>query len=186
MVPVLLGISALTGKARIVGFLGCLMIVGIVSTSPAFAGHRNNATSTNDRDNNDQQYNRIDLTDAGFQACVWGALRLDNTEITISVGSADIHCHDAHYTGDWFGLTQCTDVNWWNGKCDHYKLHFNLKHYGQINTDFEQDAYEYIGCHEFGHTSSVGHRSSGTSCMRNGSGVRHYDDHDRNAIDADG
>jgi hypothetical protein len=168
-----------------------LAVVLVVSFgSPAFAEHGDNSSAIRDRDNNSQGWDRNGLTDAGTVACDWGADQLERSEITMAGpgNSGDIHCFDDYYAWDLFGGATCTETNWWNGKCDHYLLQFNLKYYGQITNYWERTQYRYIGCHEFGHTSSVGHRqvdNNDNSCMVSGSGQVAFDNHDLAAINRD-
>lgn len=63
-------------------------------------------------------------------------------------------------------------------------MRFNLTYMA----DYSQNDADGTGCHEFGHTGGLGHRTSQTdtdnnSCMRSPSdGRRYYDQHDLNAI----
>ena len=78
----------------------------VLTASPAAAGHGD--TSNNpDRDNNAQAVEWWYLTNAGVEACSYGAARLDESEITISSGAGDIRCIDSDYNEYWFGLTTC-------------------------------------------------------------------------------
>lgn len=165
-----------------------LAIVGGLAPGPAFAGHGDNGSSLADRDNNSQGVIGYNLTEAGHVACNWGADRLnEDTVITvIQPDPSDIHCYDDDSSMDWFGYTTCEDV-FDGSSCDHYRVMFNLRFYGQINADgSDRYLYLFIGCHEFGHTSSVGHRPNGaSSCMDDASGKTWLDDHDRYAINHD-
>lgn len=165
----------------------CAFLVIVFQPTAAVAGH---GDDFQDRDNNSQAYNRKNMTESGRVACNWGADRLANTEVRISYGSSDIHCYDGYYNKWWLGYANCTDVNWWNGRCDHYRLRFDLTGYGGgIGSRYERrHTWQYIGCHEFGHTSSVGHRASDAnhnSCMKDAHGHRWLDNHDHVAINRD-
>jgi hypothetical protein len=152
------------------------------------ADHRDSSTSLRDRDNNTQEHDYHDMLPGGREACDQGALQLERTEIDSTSGSADIHCYDSYYNDpDWFGFTHCDNVDWSSGRCDHYIVKFDNSDVDAYpDTQSEWDAYRYIGCHEFGHTSSVGHRPNNAgTCMDGGSGDKRFDDHDLTAINLD-
>lgn len=164
-----------------VAVIVCLPLIA----SPALAHHGNGFTRP---DNADQQFEKIDMQPGGSYACEWGADELERSDISTSYGSADIHCRDAFHSGPWFGLATCTDVNWWNGLCDHYDIDFDLSD-NDPNPDTigEYNAWAYVGCHEFGHTGGLGHevRSSAySSCMEDGSGHLFFRQHDIDEINA--
>jgi hypothetical protein len=142
-----------------------------------------------DRDNNEQGRDGIGLTNAGQLACDWGAARLDNSEVNVHANDpSDIRCEDGYYGSvSWFGLTSCITRDNTLSRCDVFKIQFNLSTWGPIDNDYEREEYQYIGCHEFGHTSSLGHRPKSTpaTCMADGSHQRFFDDHDLYGIDLD-
>lgn len=168
----------------------CTLLVcfGFLSQPEAGADHRQNSgLATFNRDNNNHVFIRRDLTAAGQAACNWGAKELDaSSEITTSAwvsGKNDVNCYDGDYDEPWFGLASCTVVLDAN-TCDVYSVQFDLD-YGQIDNPTERGYYEYVGCHEFGHTSSIGHRASGSGCMVINNPSSYLDAHDRDAINAD-
>jgi hypothetical protein len=166
----------------------CLSLLAVTVPGTARASHGDNSTSIRDRDNNTQDWDMHSLSGAGEDACIWGAGELEvDSEITMKAfESGDIHCYDDYYvTEPWFGMTRCTDVNLLNRRCDHYRIYINLSIYGSRDNDFEHRAYHSVGCHEFGHTSSVGHRGVTGTCMQSGSINQHFDSHDTSAINAD-
>lgn len=171
--------------------VGASLILGtIVTMSTASAGHGDNGSAISyDRDNNNQSVERINVTQAGSLACGWGLARLDNTEVDAHwPGNNDIRCRDGDYNKPWLGITSCTNVSWHNFRCDIYGIRFDLDYGRTVDSAWERRWYRYIGCHEFGHTSSVGHRASDTdhnSCMRNGHGHIWFDRHDHTAINRD-
>lgn len=142
-----------------------------------------------DRDNNEQGRDAINLTDPGQFACDWGAARLDNSEVNVHANDpSDIRCVDDYYGSvSWLGLTSCIDRDLSLSRCDVFKVEFNLSIYGSIGSDYEREEYQYIGCHEFGHTSSLGHRSKSppATCMADASHQRFFDDHDLYGIALD-
>jgi len=144
------------------------------------------------RDNNEQDYEGINLTRAGSIACNHGADELDRSEISVRSGSNDIHCVDGNYTNPWVGLTECYDVNWWNFRCDHFRIYFNHSGFNQNPyTYVETNFWQSIGCHEFGHTGGLKHVSlTYSSCMwaaawPNGEMVTSFDQNDLDDIDDD-
>lgn len=104
-------------------------------------------------------------------------------------GNNDVRCRDGNYNApNWFGLADCTDPNWWNDRCNIYLLKFDWDR-GRRVTGSDWRWYRYIGCHEWGHTSSVGHRNvdhgKNNSCMKDGKGRKWLDPHDHAAINRD-
>jgi len=91
----------------------------------------------------------------------------------------DVHSYDSNY-GDtgWHGLTTCNGVGWttpW--LCTDWTIKFN-EFQGKT-----ADQWKSLGCHEFGHTVGLGHRSAGddsdnNSCMRVEIWPLDYDNHD--------
>lgn len=160
---------------------------------PALANHGDNATSTLDRDNNQQEVDTYLLSDAGQLACSSGKAALDASEISMSLGGSDIHCFDRNY-GDvgWFGQTVCTDRAYTLNRCDQYSVRFNYFYLGTNPTTAERNTWKSVGCHEFGHTASIGHRTAASdpdinSCMRTDNyGPLNFDSHDIDEINADG
>ena len=152
-----------------------VIIAGVTVTTLLFANtasanHGFGSTLTV-RDNNTQDYEMVSLTSAGRIACEHGAGQLERSEITVQIGNNDIHCHD-YFVGTmyWVGETYCTDVHWWNQRCDHFQIDFNLTGFDFTpDTVLETNFWKAIGCHEFGHTGGLAHVDLDVwSCMRYG------------------
>ena len=142
-------------------------VVAVLVASAASAHHDDDSTRLRTRDNNTQDYEHVDLTPAGVLACDWGASQLGRSEITLRVGDNDIHCHDSVLSGYSGSRTYCTTIVWWNRRCGHYQIDFNLKNLDITpDTNAERNFWRYVGCHEFGHTGSISHVNSNESCMR--------------------
>lgn len=138
-----------------------LMLI-IATAMPAYANHQGNSTALMNRDNNTQDVEEYNLTNAGRVACRHGDAQLERSEIATQAGTTDIHCHDGSYVTDWIGQTYCQAANWNGTRCDHYNVTFNYYYNGGTNPDTTVENYLWMnaGCHEFGHTSSIGHISS--------------------------
>lgn len=150
---------------------------------PAAANHDDDGRGENP-DNADQQVERNSLTSDGSMAADHGSFELDfHTQIETSGGGADIRVFDAHYgSNGWAGRETCPDVNWWNGRCDHFRVEFNLT-YMAGDSD---SRWLHLGCHEFGHTGGIDDRphsedTNDNSCMHTWSAI-HLDNHDENVI----
>ncbi|GAA3928284.1 hypothetical protein GCM10023085_06790 [Actinomadura viridis] len=158
-----------------------LVLFGTAST-PAHAGHGGEIIGP---DNNQQAVKGEDLTARGRLALQRGRGQLDRTKIDTSTGGGDIYVRDGRYgdTGR-YGRMWCSKQDG-NGDCDIYQITFN-----NSTLPATDRAYRAVGCHEFGHTGTLGHRarsadSDNNSCMRtyisdNWSGS--LDSHDINAI----
>ena len=137
----------------------------VLMAGPA-AAHHDYGPSPLVRDNNTQDYDHNYLTQAGEIACDHGAAQLDRSEISVEEGPDDIHCYDSFDAGGPPGYAECTDSNWWNGRCDHYRVWFNLHRLDLTpDTDLERNYWRSLGCHEFGHTGKIGHVDSTSTCM---------------------
>ena len=129
--------------------------------------HHDDGPRLRTRDNNTQEYEHVDLTAAGEMACDWGASQLERSEITVQEGDSDIHCHDSHFAGRAGGKVSCTTIVWWNRRCGHYRIEFNLAGMDETpDSNRERNYWRNVGCHEFGHTGSIGHVDSNDTCMR--------------------
>ncbi|MFJ5773394.1 hypothetical protein [Streptomyces sp. NPDC093094] len=152
-------------------------------SSPAHAGHDDDGF---DPDNRSQAVKGFNLTTKGQGAMEWGKQQLERSVITTSWGGGDIEVHDYKTTGvDWAGQTRCKDWNALFTSCDVLTIQFNTAMY---HTDWE---WLVMGCHEFGHTGDLGHRSKSNdtdnnSCMRSTVETAYvkFDSHDLNAIKA--
>lgn len=126
------------------------------------------------------------LTAKGKSAMEWGKRELERSVITTSWGGGDIEVHDYATKGvTWGAQTRCKDWNALWTSCDVFTI--------QFNTAFKHSDWTWVvmGCHEFGHTADLGHRSSSNdtddnSCMRSSTTTAYYkfDKHDLNAIAA--
>ncbi|CAL9313487.1 hypothetical protein ABZ568_26660 [Streptomyces olindensis] len=147
----------------------------------AHAGHDDNGT---DPDNRNQAVKGFSLTTNGTKAMNHGKSQLERSVITTSWGGGDIEVYDSNY-GDngWHGKADCTDWNALWTSCDIMRVRFNTYQYKTASQ------WKSLGCHEFGHTGDLGHRSrsndtDNNSCMRVEIWPQYYDQHDLNAIKA--
>ena len=147
----------------------------------AVAGHDDNGT---DPDNRSQAVKGYDLSTNGTKAMNYGKNQLERSVITTSWGDSDIHVYDNNY-GDtgWHGRTDCIDWTPFATSCDVIRVRFNTYQYKTAAQ------WRSLGCHEFGHTADLGHRSrsndtDNNSCMRVEIWPQNYDQHDLNAIKA--
>lgn len=166
--------------------------VALVALSPilALADHIDNDSSVRDRDNNQQEVDKVELTAAGDLACNWGKAELERSVVTTSWGSTDVHCYDDVVEATWIGRAQCTARTWTLHRCDQYKVTFNYYHFDENpDTNLEIGTWRTTGCHEFGHTSSLGHRAenNNNSCLQPvASEYRQtFDQHDLESINSD-
>ena len=142
-------------------------IVTVLVVSTAGAHHDDQSIRLRTRDNNTQDYEHVNLTPAGVLACDWGAGQLGRSEITLRKGDNDIHCHDEVFGTYFGGRAYCTSTVWWNRRCGHFNIDFNLRNMDTTpDSNAERNLWRYIGCHEFGHTGSITHVNSNESCMR--------------------
>ncbi|MFD4814719.1 hypothetical protein [Streptomyces sp. NPDC058418] len=151
--------------------------------SPAYAGHDDSGF---DPDNRNQAVKGFSLTAKGKSAMEWGKSQLERSVITTSWGGGDIEVHDYATRGvTWAGQTRCKDWNALFTSCDVLTIQFNTAN------SYDNWTWLVIGCHEFGHTGDLGHRSASNdtdnnSCMRSNTGSAYYkfDSHDISAIAA--
>ncbi len=160
----------------------CTCVVSaVLSVAPAQASH---GSGFDDPDNAAQCVTSPSLTPNGVLARNQGMAQLDRSDITTSFCGGDIEVRDYLYgnTG-WVGLTACTDHTL-TGRCDIYVVKFNES---LLSTSTE---WKSVGCHEFGHTGGIGHRTHSSdaddnSCMRSDIDPITFDSHDLNEINAD-
>ncbi len=140
--------------------------ISLLVTSTAIA-HHDDGPRLRTRDNNTQEYEHVNLTSAGEIACDWGATQLGRSEIIMSQGDNDIHCHDMNSADSARAWVECTSTVWWNRRCDHYRIEFNLRGMDTTpDSNSERNFWRAVGCHELGHTGSIGHVDSNQTCMR--------------------
>lgn len=139
-------------------------------------------------DNRDQAVSRVSLGTYGNAGVDRGTGELNRTVLNVYGGTGDIYAYDGDYSWSAYGSTDCTDVNWYNYTCNTYSVKFNDRalRAASISTLYY---YQSLGCHEFGHTGDLGHRSSGSdsdnnSCMRSDIWPAQFDDHDVQAVNA--
>ena len=145
--------------------LTAAVAASVLMAGPA-AAHHDYGPRILVRDNNTQDYDHNSLTQAGRIACDHGAAQLGRSEISVEMGPDDIHCYDSFDPDGSPGTARCTRDNWWNGRCDHYRVWFNLSGLDLTpDTDLERNYWRSLGCHEFGHTGSIGHVHSIFTCM---------------------
>lgn len=148
---------------------------------PAYAGHGGKIIGP---DNLDQAVKGSNLTTRGKLAMNHGKAQLERSKINVSTGGGDIYVRDGKYgdTGR-YGRMWCSDTD--GGDCNVYQVTFNVSLLP--STDY---AYRAVGCHEIGHTGTLGHRYTTTdtddnSCMRKKiyqEWAPNLDSHDVNAI----
>lgn len=137
-----------------------------------------------DPDNHAHHIDRNSLTANGKAAVATGIYQLDRSTMNATLsGSGDVEVYDAFYGNSGFwnnleGYADCTDRTWNFLECDVWRIRFN-----DTNLGTEAD-WRSCGCHEFGHTAGLSHRSASNdsyapSCMRNPAGtLRALDNHD--------
>jgi predicted Zn-dependent protease len=178
-------------------WIRCLaMLIGggvfaiLLPTSTAFASH--GTAPSGWPDNASQYVDRHSITTNTETAVSQGIAQLNRSDLYVTLtGSGDIDVYDANY-GDtgWDGITDCTDkiaTSWlWARKCDVFRIRYNQF----VTNAYTRAKMEAIGCHEFGHTAGLDHRSAANdgdaiSCMR-GSGFASIslDNHDLDVINS--
>jgi hypothetical protein len=145
-----------------------------------------------DPDNADHHVDRNDLGASANNATIHGIGQIDRTKMNATLsGSGDVEVFDYSYgsSGSWKntrGRTTCVNKTWTGRECDVYEVSFNLTYLSGSSSA----VWNHVGCHEFGHTGGLGHRTSSTdsnnnSCMRSGGANQYFDDHDIDQIDED-
>ncbi|QFG22374.1 hypothetical protein [Actinomadura sp. WMMB 499] len=158
-----------------------LFLAGTIVT-PAYADHGGDVIGP---DNNSQAVKGQNLTARGKLALQRGRAQLDRSKINTSSGGGDIYVRDGRYGNNGsYGRMWCSKQDG-NGDCDIFQITFN-------NSELPARDYAYraVGCHEFGHTGTLRHRSrsedtDGNSCMRtyiSDTWAGRLDSHDINAI----
>jgi hypothetical protein len=143
-----------------------------------------------DPDNVDHYVDRNSLTTNGEGATARGIAQLNESKMNATVtGSGDVEVYDSGYgdEGNWNnvrGQATCVDKTFGGLECDVYEVRFN-----ETNLDSYSE-WLHVGCHEFGHTAGLWHRSSdndtnNNSCMRSGGTNGLLDDHDIAVINDD-
>jgi hypothetical protein len=168
-----------TRRTALATFTVLALSIGVAA--PALAGHEN---LFSDPDNTTQCVKSPSIVPNTVTARNQGVAQLDRTDIDAQYCTGDdIWVQDYTYgnTG-WYGHTWCDDQTL-SGRCDIYITQFNESYYLGLSTSQLRS----LGCHEFGHTGSIGHRFSSTdgdnnSCMRSDIWPEAYDTHDLNAI----
>jgi len=145
--------------------LAAAIALSVLMAGPA-AAHHDYGSRLPVRDNNTQDYDHNSLTEAGKIACNHGAAQLGRSEVTVEKGPDDIYCYDSSDPAGSAGKARCIKVNWWNLRCDQYRVWFNLYNLDTTpDTDLERNYWKSMGCHEFGHTGQIGYVKSSSSCM---------------------
>jgi hypothetical protein len=171
-------------------------VVALLSSILVVAGPHTTASADNndmiDPDNVDHHVDRNSLTSDGDDAALRGIDQLNRTKMNATVdGSGDVEVFDAYYgtSGSWNnvrGRATCVNKTWTGLECDVWEVRFN-----QSYLESQSLAnWLHVGCHEFGHTAGISHRSSSNdsndnSCMRSGGTNASLDDHDIDVINDD-
>lgn len=169
---------------RIAGHvLTAAAVVVTVDQLPARASHGQLPKA----DNSDHSLQKHSLTANGSTAFEHGVSELNKylNAYEVTSGNADVEVYDDSY-GDtgWYGTTSCKNYVASSGgtRCDDFTVKFNT---GSMAND--EGKWKSLGCHEFGHTVGLGHRSSSNdtddnSCMRVEIWPTLFDSHDDNQI----
>lgn len=141
-------------------------------------------------DNSDHVFAQFSLTTNGQTAYDWGTdVLADHVNVWYSAQNSgeDVKVYDSSYgqTG-WAGQASCVNnVNWNPLLCDTWTVKFN-----ESTMPNDSSTWKSLGCHEFGHTVGLGHRSALddsdiNSCMRTDDyWPQYYDAHDADQISA--
>lgn len=144
-----------------------------------------------DPDNVDHYIDRNSLTSNGEKAVTRGIDQLNRSKMNATLsGSGDVEVYDAYYGNSGFwenveGYADCYEKTWTGLECDKWSVKFNDTNLGT------EDDWRSCGCHEFGHTAGLSHRSASNddyaeSCMRDPAGLRmSLDNHDIAVINDD-
>lgn len=167
--------------------LASSLVLVVAAPGPAAAGN----DDLIDPDNVDHHIDRNSLTTNGDKAVARGIDQLDRSKMNATLsGSGDVEVYDAYYgdSGFWDnqeGYADCYDKTWTGLECDKWSVKFNDTNLGSV------EDWQSCGCHEFGHTAGLSHRSAASdnyaeSCMRDPAGVRRsLDNHDIAVINDD-
>lgn len=145
-----------------------------------------------DPDNVDHYVDRNSLTSNGDAATQRGIDQLNRTKMNATLtGSGDVEVFDDYYgtSGSWTdvrGRATCVNKTWTGLECDVYEVKYNQSYLQSQSLP----NWLHVGCHEFGHTGGIWHRSSSddsnnNSCMRSGGTNAELDDHDISVINDD-
>lgn len=170
-------------KRRLPVALVCAGALIVASPVEVFANHGGDLS---DPDNTTQWVKSPSIVSKTVTARNQGVAQLSRGDINASYCSGDdIWVQDYTYgsTG-WYGQTWC-DNHTASLRCDIYIVQFDESYYPQLTTSQLRS----LGCHEFGHTGSVGHRAASddgdnNSCMRVEIWPETLDSHDRSSINA--
>lgn len=167
-------------------------IAALLLSFPATAtADHGGTTGIGSPDNADHYIDRFNLTALGDTATQHGINQLNRSDMNATLsGTGDVDVYDGNYgnSGEWNGVAGKADCieGAWLGGCDIFRIRFN-----QSNMSGSTADWRWLGCHEFGHTADLGHRSASDdsnddSCMRTAVGVGgpNYDFHDINEINS--
>lgn len=174
-------------------FAVCAIALALTLTplaGPAFAGHGGEANSGTP-DNKEHCVDRNSIGSDVEDAVAHGIAQLDRSDMDAKLScSGDVEVYDDYYgtAGDWngkYGRTNCEDWEFLHRHCDVYRIRYNLTYFAGYSSGQVKSG----GCHEFGHTAGLGHRTDAdntydNSCMwaSVSSDRQNFDTHDLDAI----
>lgn len=175
-------------RAALLGLATVWLLAQVVG--PAVAGHGGTANS-GPPDDALHCVDRNAVTTKVDNAVQHAIAQLDRSAMDATLScSGDVEVWDEYYgtSGDWsntYGRTNCEAWVVVGIRCNVYDVRYNLTYFASYSADQVKSG----GCHEFGHTAGLGHRTSSTdtddnSCMRStvSASRPNYDSHDLDGI----
>lgn len=173
-----------TRRLLAVAAASALLLASPMAAAPGWTSH----DAWYDPDNATQYVSSVSLTTNGASAVWNGRFELDRSDVNTAVGTGDINVYDGYY-GDtgWAGQAECINVTVL-ADCDVFEVRFNQTYMDS----YTAQQWMKVGCHEFGHTGGLDHRTTTTdsdlnSCMRQGTAnlSLDFDQHDLDVINDD-
>lgn len=179
------------GLAGRVGTVALVSILTVVTLSvPAYAGHGGDGPA-GIPDNTLHCVDRNGVTAKVDDAVQHGVAQIDRSDMDARLScSGDVEVYDAYYgtSGDWNDAAAKVNCEVWTDTypvCDIFRVRYNLSYFANYSSDMVKSG----GCHEFGHTAGLKHRTDANddydnSCMwaELSGGRRNFDSHDIDAI----